>query len=392
MCFAKTTEEGGDGDKECHNEPKEEMDKREGFFDLKLLARDCSAKDLRGTVQLLNVLMNSTDRRFDCVTMARKQVESHAAVDDEIYAGFANSPQHTSTVQGVVHAFDFKDSKDDTLRMTLMHNTSGITLDFLGVQVIWKPWPSRLLTTLNHVLRAFVAERTQTTPLEMSPLLLGLKSFPKSPPWGSTFDLGSTMGPFLFGITFMLIFPGIVTMLVEEKQARIRIMMRMMGLGTSAYWSITFAFWFLFYIVFALVFMMVVNLVTIPSGYKIGMFVNVLPGVQFIFFMFYVTATISFAFLWATLTSRLRTAQVSTILWVVMTTVLPFILDSIGAIFTSTGFPQGFLTFLSLFPPFALFRGLSFFRAYKVCISAHACSAGICPCMRSVSKHAGQSF
>ena len=168
-----------------------------------------------------------------------------------------------------------------------------------------------------------------------------------------------------------------------------RIMMRMMGLGTSAYWSITFAFWFLLYIVFALVFMMLVNLVALPSGYKIGMFANVLPGVQFIFFMLYVTVTISFAFLWANLTTRLRTAQVSTILWVVMTTVLPFILDSIGKIFTSTGFPQGFLTFLSLFPPFALFRGLTFFRAFKVCMPSHAC---ICPCMRSVSKHAGQSF
>merc|ERR1719352_1369137 len=249
--------------------------------------------------------------------------------------------------------------------MTLMHNTSGVTDDFFGVQVNWRPWPSRLLTTLNQVLRAFVAERTQTTPLEMSPLLLGLKSFPVAPPWGGPLDLGSEMGPFLFSITFILIFPDIVTMLVEEKQARIRIMMRMMGLGTSAYWSITFAFWFLVYIVFALVFMMLVNLVALPSGYKIGMFANVLPGVQFIFFMLYATVTISFAFLWANLTTRLRTAQVSTILWVVMTTVLPFILDSIGQIFTSTGFPQGFLTFLSLFPPFALFRGLTFFRAFK---------------------------
>lgn len=393
VCFSKKPGQGGE---ECMDEPKREIDKRERLWDLKLLARDCTAKDLRGTVQLLHVLMNSTDRRFDCVTMRRKKVESRASVDDEIYAGFADSPQHTSTVQGVVHAFDFKDSKDDTLRMTLMHNTSGVTDDFFGVQVNWRPWPSRLLTTLNQVLRAFVAERTQTTPLEMSPLLLGLKSFPVAPPWGGPLDLGSEMGPFLFSITFILIFPGIVTMLVEEKQARIRIMMRMMGLGTSAYWSITFAFWFLVYIVFALVFMMLVNLVALPSGYKIGMFANVLPGVQFIFFMLYATVTISFAFLWANLTTRLRTAQVSTILWVVMTTVLPFILDSIGQIFTSTGFPQGFLTFLSLFPPFALFRGLTFFRAFKVCMPSHAC---ICPCMRSdfeshplAACHAFQSF
>lgn len=58
-------------------------------------------------------------------------------------------------------------------------------------------------------------------------------------------------------------------------------------------------------------------------------------------------------------------AQVSTILWLVLTTVLPFILDTFGQIFTSTGFPEGFLTFLTLFPPFALYRGFAYFSAFK---------------------------
>ena len=30
---------------------------------------------------------------------------------------------------------------------------------------------------------------------------------------------------------------------VQEKEARIRVMMRMMGLGTAAYWAINYAFW-----------------------------------------------------------------------------------------------------------------------------------------------------
>lgn len=55
----------------------------------------------------------------------------------------------------------------------------------------------------------------------------------------------------------------------------------------------------------------------------------------------------------------------STILWLVLTTTLPFILDTAGQIFTSTGFPQGFLTFLTLFPPFALYRGFAYFSAFK---------------------------
>lgn len=121
------------------------------------------------------------------------------------------------------------------------------------------------------------------------------------------------MGPFLFSITFMIIFPGIVTLVVEEKHARIRIMMRMMGLGTTAYWTVTFAFWILLYLGFSLVFMLVVNLVALPSsGYRLGMFINVLGGVQFVFLLLYATTTISFAFLWGTLIGSVRTAQVST--------------------------------------------------------------------------------
>jgi hypothetical protein len=119
------------------------------------------------------------------------------------------------------------------------------------------------------------------------------------------------MGPFLFSITFLIMFPAIVTVVVEEKHARIRIMMRMMGLGDAAYWSITFLFWFLLYFGFSLVFMLFVNAVALPSsGYRLGMFANVLGGVQFVFLLLYATTTISFAFLWGTLIGSVRTAQV----------------------------------------------------------------------------------
>ena len=119
------------------------------------------------------------------------------------------------------------------------------------------------------------------------------------------------MGPFLFSISFLIIFPGIVTLVVEEKHARIRIMMKMMGLGNAAYWSINFLFWILLYLGFSLIFMLLVNLVALPSsGYRLGMFVNVLGGVQFVFLLLYATTTISFAFLWGTLIGSVRTAQV----------------------------------------------------------------------------------
>ncbi len=59
---------------------------------------------------------------------------------------------------------------------------------------------------------------------------------------------------------------------VHEKEARIRIMMRMMGLGTPAYWTINYAFWTIIYIVFTLIFSGIAVAVRLPSGYRIGLF------------------------------------------------------------------------------------------------------------------------
>ena len=149
VCFVKSAESAFENDM-GNVVLKREFEKRERFRDLKLLAPDCSL--VRGPVQLIKMLMNSTGRRFDCVDMSRLKVDSHAALDDEIYSGFGDSPGHTSTVQGVVHGFDFKDTASgDALRLTLMHNISGLTEDFFGIQLKWRPWQTRILTTINQV-------------------------------------------------------------------------------------------------------------------------------------------------------------------------------------------------------------------------------------------------
>ena len=176
VCFIKTNESELE-DQAPKIRPKRNLDKREDFFDLKMLAPDCS--QIRGPVQLFKMLMNSTGRRFDCVNMARLKVDSHTALDDEIYNGFGDSPGHTSKVQGVVHGFDFKDTVGgNALHLTLMHNISGVTDDLFGVSVKWRPWQTRILTTLNQVLRGFLAE-THSKPALESQLLLGLKSYPQ---------------------------------------------------------------------------------------------------------------------------------------------------------------------------------------------------------------------
>ena len=271
---------------------------------------------------------------------------------------------HTHTHTPLVGAFDFKDTKDNQLHMTLMYNDSGMVRDDI-VTVQTKPRRDRHLTALNRVLRAFLAERAGVEAVE-SQLLLGLKSFPASPPWGSPVDLGSELGPFFFSFTFAILFPGIVATFVQEKAARIRIMMKMMGLGWGAFWLITWCFWFLIYFCFALIFLTVTSTVPLPtSGYKIGMFQNVNHGIQFLFYLFYCSTTISFAFLWGTVISNLRTAQVLSFLWIFLLITLCYSLDAAAGVFDSDGVPASLLDFLTLFPPIACFRGFNMLRAYK---------------------------
>jgi len=53
---------------------------------------------------------------------------------------------------------------------------------------------------------------------------------------------------------------------------KLRMMMRMMGLGTSAYWAINYTFWVIMYTVFTFIFIILGNNISLPSGYKLGLF------------------------------------------------------------------------------------------------------------------------
>ena len=52
---------------------------------------------------------------------------------------------------------------------------------------------------------------------------------------------------------------------------KLRVMMRMMGLGTSAYWVINYLFWFMIYAAFSFIFVLIASVVRLPSGYSLGL-------------------------------------------------------------------------------------------------------------------------
>jgi len=334
-----------------------------------LLIADCTGAAISGDIQMLKTLYNISKINFECVSMKHLfEAHDHSALDDVVFRAFGKSPQSENPdshdTGSLVSAIDFKDTSQDTLHMTLMYNTSGRIEEFWGIPVEIRPRRDRTVTSLNLILRAFLAESAGLKTLDTA-LLLAIKDFPASPPWGDSLDLGSEFGPFLFTFTFLILFPGIVSTFVQEKVARIRIMMKMMGLGSGAFWIITYSFWFLIYFCFSMLFFLFSCTVQLPNGYTIGMFRNVDAGIQFVFYVLYSSATVSFAFLWGTVISNLRTAQVLSFLWVFILLVTCFTMDLAANVFNSDGVPEGLRTFITLWPPVACFRAFNIFRAFK---------------------------
>jgi len=335
---------------------------RNSFNGLTVLAEDCGA--LEGLHQVLHILSNISKIKIECINARSKEVEDHETLDDEVYNGhFKLDIQGPfSSLPGVAMALDFMETAGDSVQLTFMYNDSARCKDeYRGCNRD----NMRVTTALNQVLQGILAERAGNDVADLSPLLTGVKDYPPSPSWGFMFDLGSSFGPFLITLTFLIIFPSIVVTLVQEKAYKIRIMMRMMGLGTSAFWSITYLFWCSIFGVFTFVFLIIVNFARLhTSGYRIGMFANVDGGVQVMFFLGYMLCTVSFAFLWGTLLRSIRVAQVSSVLWIITTIILSFVFDAVGDIFNSDGVSEPMKTFLTLFPPLGCYRALTVFRSY----------------------------
>ncbi|CAN6885129.1 hypothetical protein Bca4012_073550 [Brassica carinata] len=80
-----------------------------------------------------------------------------------------------------------------------------------------------------------------------------IKEIPK-PETKLTLDITSLIGPLFFTWVILLLFPVILTTLVYEKQQRLRIMMKMHGLGDAPYWIVSYTYFVLVSILYMLCF------------------------------------------------------------------------------------------------------------------------------------------
>ena len=348
------------GNTQCEKtKQKQRLIRNNGYGGFALQVRNCSTQ--QAAVGLLHKFLNLTGLSFECISMVTHAVPTHRDVDDIVYKGFY-IPYAVGDVQGVSAAFAFKEVQASKLQVTMMHNTSQAAFPFgkRGTEVRLHIREDRLLAPLNTLLKGYLAEMLGVD----SAMLIALKSFPATAAWGQAPDIGSSFGPFLITTTFLVLLPSIVVTHVQEKVSRIRVMMKMMGLGTSAYWSISYVFWFCIMFVFSMAFMLLANVCASDTGYKIGMFQKISPGIQFVFFLCYSLNVISFAFFLSTLAQSVRVAQVGTILFIVVSVILGLVFETVGGIWNSESVTEVAKTLLTLFPSMGFYRAMVAFQSH----------------------------
>ncbi|ESQ45794.1 hypothetical protein EUTSA_v10010102mg [Eutrema salsugineum] len=182
-----------------------------------------------------------------------------------------------------------------------------------------------------------------------------VKEMPK-PETSLRLDIASLIGPLFFSWVILLLFPVILSSLVYEKQERLRIIMKMHGLGDGPYWMISYAYFLAistFYVIILMVFGSVIGL----NFFRLNDY-----SIQFTFYFLYVNLQISLCFLVSSVFSKVKTSTVSAYIYVFGSGLMGSFL--LQFLIQDSSFPRGWIIVLELYPAFSLYRGLYEFSQF----------------------------
>ena len=148
-----------------------------------------------------------------------------------------------------------------------------------------------------------------------------------------------------------------------------QVIMRMMGLENGPYWVINYIFWFLIYVLFCFLMLLIASLAQLPSGYRIGLFTKQEPSVHFVFFFLFIHHTIAHAFLWTTVLRSARTSSICATLFVLGFSLIAWLCWGFGNFFNSLTVADSLRTFITIFPLWNFYRGLSEYYEYAYAAS-----------------------
>ncbi|CAH8334397.1 unnamed protein product [Eruca vesicaria subsp. sativa] len=246
-----------------------------------------------------------------CVRGLNQWRNNSIEVNHEIFKGYQKKNLR-------IAAYDLLDTNRNHFNVTIWYN-SKYKFDLNDRRVKFVRVPRSVNLVSNAYLQFLQGPGTKI-----------LFDFVKEMPKQETrlrLDVASLIGPLFFTWAILLLFPVILTSLVYEKQQRLRIIMKMHGLGDGPYWMISYVYFLI-----------------ISTLYIISL-------------MIFGSAIVSSAF------SKVETASVGSYMHVFGSGLLgaflfQFLLEDVS-------FPRSWIFVMELYPGFSLYRGLYEFSTYS---------------------------
>jgi ABC-type multidrug transport system ATPase subunit len=244
-------------------------------------------------------------------------------------------------INEIVSAYDFLDSDRNKYNVQIWYNSTfknDTGSDSIGLVRV-----PRLVNLASNAYLQFLLGSGTKMVFEF------VKEMPK---YKSQFriDISSILGTLFFTWVVLQLFPVIMQALVYEKQQRLRIMMKMHGLGDGPYWLISYAYFLAMSLVYTTCFVAFGSLVGLRF-FKLNDY-----SIQFVFYFIYLNLQVAMAFLVSTMFSNVKTATVVGYISVFGSGLLG------GFMFEyflqDTDFSGTWIIVMEIFPGFSLYRGL----------------------------------
>ncbi|CAN8254913.1 unnamed protein product [Cochlearia groenlandica] len=286
------------------------------------------------------------EKELRCVEGLNLWRNTSKEVNDEIFKGYRKG-NPAGEVNEIVAGYDLLKTDRNNFNVHVWYNST--------YKEDSNNRPSRLVRvarSVNLVSNAYL-QFLQGSGTRM--LFEYVKEMPK-PETRLRLDVASLIGPLFFSWVILLLFPVILSSLVYEKQERLRIIMKMHGLGDGPYWMISYAYFLIismFYFICLMVFGSAIGL----NFFRLNDY-----SLQFAFYFLYVNLQISLCFLLSSAFSKVKTATVVAYIYVFGSGLLGLFLFQF--LVQDESFPRGWIIVMELYPGFSFYRGLLEFSQF----------------------------
>ncbi|KAM7268528.1 hypothetical protein ACFE04_010694 [Oxalis oulophora] len=287
---------------------------------------------------------------FTCVQGLQLWRNSSSTINEELFRGYKKG-NPKQEINEIVSAYDFLDTDRNKYSVEIWYNaTYKNRKSSIGLTRV-----PRLVNLASNAYLQFLHGPGTKMLFEF------VKEMPK---YESHFrvDISSIVGTLFFTWVVLQLLPVVVQSLVYEKQQRLRIMMKMHGLGDGPYLMISYGYFL------ALSLAYIICFVAFGSLIGIRFFTLNDYSIQFVFFFIYVNLQLSIAFLVSTMFSNVKTA---TVVGYICAFGWGLLGDYIFWYFlVDTDFSGTWIIVMEIFPAFSLYRGLFEFK--EASIDAHS--------------------